>query len=456
MNAAAKLAMFGGERAVPRDGSQVEWPLVTDDDRAAVLRALDAGALVSNAEGETEVVGLEREFAELTGVSHCSGVANGTVAITLALSALGVGAGDEVLVPALTFVGTALGVVHAMAVPVFVDIDPVTFNIDPASAAAAVSPHTRAIVAVHLHGLPAEMTALRELADRHGLALVEDAAQAHGASYQGKATGSLGDLGCFSLNATKNLPTCGEGGVVTTDDPELIQRVSMRRQFGEIIDERRGRSYTAHVLGWNAKLNPVQAAFTRSQLQRLRDYDRRREENVARLLGRLDELPGITVPSCPPDRTHAFHILRFRFDPAAAGLEDTAPGAFRQALHRVLRAEGVPLSRYQLTALPEQDVFRDREGYGRGAPWTLADPPSTAPDPASYATATAVVEDSLTLQKRHLNPDAGSVLDRYADGFEKAWEHLEVIARLARNAESRRPGAGRPPAPSPTAEAAAG
>jgi dTDP-4-amino-4,6-dideoxygalactose transaminase len=427
----SKLAMFGGERAVPRERARVEWPLVTDDDRAAMLRALDSGALVSNAEGEAEVAGLEREFAELAGVEHSSGVANGTVAITLALAALGIGAGDEVLVPALTFIGTPLGVVHSMATPVFIDVDPVGFNMDPASAALAITHRTKAIVVVHLHGLPAEMTALRELADRHGLALVEDAAQAHGATYEGRPAGSLGDLGCFSLNATKNLPTCGEGGMVTTDDPELIRRVAMRRQFGEIIDERRGRSYTAEVLGWNAKLNPVQAAFTRSQLQRFPDYDRRRKENVERLLGRLGELPGITVPSCPADRTHAFHILRFRLDPAAAGLEDTPPGAFRQALHRVLRGEGVPVSRYQLTALPEQEVFR------AAAP----------PDPGSYATTTSIVEDSLTLQKRHLNPDAGPVLDLYADGFEKVWENLDAVARIAKGGRARDPqrGAARVP-----------
>ena len=255
MSPTAKLAMFGGERAVPRTRSQVEWPVVTDDDRAAMLRALDSGVLVSNAEGESEVVGLEREFAELTGVNHCSGVANGTVAITLALAALGIGAGDEVLVPALTFIGTPLGVVHSLATPVFVDVDPVTFNMDPASAAAAISPRTRAIVVVHLHGLPAEMAALRELADRHGLALVEDAAQAHGATYEGKAAGSLGDLGCFSLNATKNLPTCGEGGLVTTNDPELSRGVAMRRQFGEAIDER-PRSYTAHVARLEREAQP--------------------------------------------------------------------------------------------------------------------------------------------------------------------------------------------------------
>jgi len=451
MSPTAKLAMFGGERAVPRE-TRVEWPLVSEDDRQAVLRALDAGALVSNAEGEAEVSGLEREFAERTGVAHCSGVANGTCAITLALSALGIGAGDEVLVPALTFVGTALGVVHAMATPVFVDVDPVSFNMDPASAASAITPRTRAIVVVHLHGLPAEMTALRELADRHGIALIEDAAQAHGATYRGSAAGSLGDLGCFSLNATKNLPTCGEGGLVTTDDPDLHQRVTMRRQFGETIDERRGRSYSSQVLGWNAKLNPVQAAFTRSQLRRLGDYDRRRAENVGRLLTRLEQLPGLTVPSCPSDRTHAFHILRFRLDPVAAGLEDTPPGAFRQALHRVLRAEGVPVSRYQLKALPEQEAFRNRDGYGHGVPWTLTDPPASEPDPASHAIATAIVEDSLTLQKRHLNPEAGPVLDLYADGFEKVWEHLDAVARLASQGAGRRP---RPTAV-PVAEGAAG
>jgi perosamine synthetase len=440
MSPTAKLAMFGGERAVPRDRSRVEWPIIDESDREAMLRALDSGVLVSNAEGESEVSGLEREFAEHAGVDHCIGVANGTVAITLALAALGIGAGDEVIVPALTFIGTPLGVVHAMATPVFADVDPVTFNMDPASAAAAISPRTKAIVVVHLHGLIAEMTELRELADSHGIALVEDAAQAHGATYEGRAAGSLADLGCFSLNATKNLPTCGEGGLVTTDDPELARGVAMRRQFGEDIDAGRGRSYTAHVLGWNAKLNPIQAAFTRSQLQRLPDYDRRREENVGRLLGRLAELPGITVPSCPPDRTHAFHILRFRLDPAAAGLEDMDPGAFRQALHRVLRGEGVPVSRYQLAPLPEQDVFRNPDGAG--------------PDPSSYATATAVIEDSLTLQKRQLNPNAGALLDLYADGFEKVWESLDAVARIAGSTASGGRNVDRQPTSVP--EAAAG
>lgn len=430
MSGGGTLAMFGGDRAVPRDRARVEWPLIEESDRKAMLRALESGVLVSNAEGETEVAGLEREYAEHAGVGHCIGVANGTVAITLALAALGIGAGDEVIVPALTFVGTPLGVVHAGAEPVFADVDPISFNMDPAGAAAAISPRTKAIVVVHLHGLIAEMGELRELADRHGIALIEDAAQAHGATYEGRAAGSLADLGCFSLNATKNLPTCGEGGLVTTDDPELARGVAMRRQFGEDTGGSRGRSYIAHVLGWNAKLNPIQAAFTRSQLQRLGDYDRRRAENVGRLLGRLSELPGVTVPSCPPDRTHAFHILRFRLDPVAAGLEDTAPGAFRQALHRVLRGEGVPVSRYQLVPLPEQDVFREPEGAG--------------PDPASYATTSAVIEDSLTLQKRHLNPDAGAILDLYADGFEKAWENLDAVARIAGSAASGGQNAGRP------------
>jgi perosamine synthetase len=416
-----KLAMFGGERILPKGKGSMPWPIVTNRDREAVLRVLDSDRFVSNAEGEDEVVSLEAEFAEHVGVRHCAGVANGTVAISLALAALGVGPGDEVLVPALTFIGTALGVVNVPATPVFVDVDPITFNMDPERAAAAITPRTKAIVAVHLHGVVADMEALRALADRHGLALVEDAAQAHGATYRGQAAGGLGDVACFSINATKNLPTCGEGGLVTSHDGALVEQIVMRRQFGEVIDERRGRSYVARVLGDNAKLNPIQAAFTRSQLARFDEYARRREENVVRLLERLAELPGLIVPRCPEDRTHAFHILRFRLDPAAAGLDGVAPGAFRQALHRVLRAEGVPVSRYQLTALPEQPVFRDG-----GAPT----------DPSDHATATAIVEDSLTLQKRHLNPEAGPLLDRYADAFEKAWAHLDVIARIARPSET--------------------
>src|SRR5439155_4483546 len=169
--------------------------------------------------------------------------------------------------------------------------------------------------AVHLHGLPCDMTVLRALADRHGLLLVEDAAQAHGAMYRGRRTGSLGDVACFSLNPSKNLPTCGEGGMVTTSDAGLHRQVVRYRQFGEDIDGR--RRYVSQVLAGNAKISAIEAAFAHSQLRRLPETHEARARNVTQLLKRLAELPGLVVPRTPEDRIHPWHISRLRIEPAA-------------------------------------------------------------------------------------------------------------------------------------------
>jgi dTDP-4-amino-4,6-dideoxygalactose transaminase len=432
-----KLAMLGGTRAVPRELAHVEWPIITDEDRAAVLRALDSGKLISNADGEREVTGLEADWAARVGVAHCAAVGSGTSALQLALMALGVGPGDEVLVPALSFIASALAPLHQLAVPVFVDVDPVSFNLSPADMERRITDRTRAVIVVHLHGLPADMDEIGAVATRRGLAVVEDAAQSQGVAYGGRQVGSIGRVGCFSLNVAKNLPTCGEGGLVTTDETALHETVVMARQFGEVLKEGEERSYVSHVLGWNHKINVVQAAFTRSQLTRFDEYRRGREATVRRFLGRLAGLPGLRVPMCPDDREHAWHILRFRFDAAAMGLDGVAPGAVRRALHRALRAEGVPVSQYQLVPLPAQKVFQDRTGYGRGYPWAVPGLPEQRYDVEEYPATIEVIEDSLTLQKRHLNPFAGEQLERYADGFEKVWANLDVVANIARSMDYR-------------------
>lgn len=427
-----KFAVFGGQPAVPRGIRTVAWPIITEEDRKAVLGVLDSGELVSNSDRPTMVDELEARFAERTGVAHCVGVSNGTTALQIALAALDVGPGDEVIVPALSFIASGLAPLHQMAVPVFADIDPVTFTLDPGDVARRITPRTAALLPVHLHGMPADMDPLGELAAKHGLAVVEDAAQAHGATYHGKPAGSLGNAGAFSLQVTKNLPTCGEGGLLTTDDPNLAAKVRMIRQFGEIIEAGKPRDYVSYRLGWNSKLNPVQAAFANSQLSRFDGYERRRQANITAFLDRLRELPGIQVPAPRPGCGHAWHILRFRFDPMAMDLPDLAPAALRSAMRRVLRAEGVPLSQYQLMTLPEQKVFRERTGFGRGYPWAALDAPT--PADTDHPVARAVIEDSLTLQKRHLNPGSGDLLQRYADAFEKVWGQRDLLAKMAKGA----------------------
>lgn len=429
----SKLALVGGTPVVPRDARDVPWPVITTDDEQAVLRVLARGSLVANSPGEQEVPALEREWAETVGSRYCVAVSSGTSALAVALAAAGVEPGDEVLVPALSFVASALAPLHQLTIPQFVDIDPRTFNMDPRQVGDKITDRTRAILVVHLHGLPADMDEINAIARRHDLVVIEDAAQAHGATYKGKMTGSLGKIGCFSLHFSKNLPACGEGGLITTDDPDLYERAILLRQFGEKSWDDKPRFYLSNVLGWNYRSNPIQAAFARSQLRRFHDYREVRERNVRRLLARLAELPGVVCPLVPDDRTHVWHILRFRFDPAAAGIEDLEPGPFRQALHRALRAEGVAMSYYQVLPLPGQRVFQQPLGFGGGYPWAIAGDRSYRYCNDDYPTTLAVIEDSLTIQKRQLSPQGGPLLERYADAFHKVWDNLDLVARMARS-----------------------
>ena len=413
-----KLAMLGGPRAVPRDRRIPAWPVVTEKDKEAVQRVMDGGRFTSASSGEREIDGLERDWAAEVGTRYCVAVSNGTTALSLAIAAAGIGAGDEVIVPALSFIASAIAPLHVSAIPVFADIDPVSFNIDPEAAEAAITPRTRAILVVHLHGLPADLTELAAVARRHDLILIEDAAQAHGARYQGISVGSFGAVNAFSLNVSKNLATCGEGGLVTTDDEDLGRRVRMMRQFGEVIPDRGARSYVSHMLGWNHKPSAIQCAFTRSQLTRFRDDAAARDDNVRSFLGRLAELPWLAGPRRPDDRSHVWHILRFLVDPAAFGLGPEYAWPVRAVTMRALRAEGVPASFYQMLPLPGQRLFQSAEYGGR---YRAADFPVTQ----------QVIDGSFAIQKAHLHPDACPLLDLYADAAEKVWVHRGSIAEQA-------------------------
>ncbi|WP_042424063.1 DegT/DnrJ/EryC1/StrS family aminotransferase [Streptacidiphilus anmyonensis] len=413
-----ELALTGGE-PVLGELAPVSWPRTTDADRAAVLAVLDSNVLVSDrTTEETAVERLERSWAEYLGVRRCVGVSNGTTAIELALLAHGVGPGDEVVVPALTFVATAMAVVHVGATPVYADVHPTTFTMSADSLAAEITERTKAVVPVHLHGLSADLAAIDEVAGRHGLVVIEDAAQAQGARYRGVLSGASGHTATFSLQMTKNLPTCGEGGLVVTDDERVADRIVQMRQFGETIRADRPRRYVSHRLGFNAKLNNVQAAYTASQLERFDAYHAARRANVAAFLSRLDHLDGLTCPSEPDGYEHAWHILRFvvDFDRILPGV-DTA--AARNLLMRALRAEGLPATRYQMMPLPEQPALR----------------PLARQTPASWPVTQDVVDRSFTLQQRHLPPDAGPLLQGFADVVEKVWSQLKVLQQLAEGAD---------------------
>jgi dTDP-4-amino-4,6-dideoxygalactose transaminase len=261
-----------------------------------------------------EVGRFEVEFAATCGVGACVGVASGTAALTLAVKAAGIGPGDEVIVPAHTFIASVLGVLHAGATPVFCDVERGTGLIDPASAATVVSQRTAAVLAVHLYGQACEMDDVWRLARRHGLIVVEDAAQAHGSTYRGRSVGSLGTVSAFSFYPTKNLGALGDAGAVCTDDPEIAERARRLRDLGQ-------RRRAEHVdVGFNERLDGLQAAFLRAKLPHLGAVNRARREHAAVYRDGLDGLRVLEERDHTPSVNHLFPIRLPGRDAARAHL----------------------------------------------------------------------------------------------------------------------------------------
>jgi dTDP-4-amino-4,6-dideoxygalactose transaminase len=279
-----------------------QYAAIGGEIRAAVERVLASQQLVLGSEGSA----LERELAEFCGVAHGIGVASGTDALILALRACNVYAGDEVLIPTLTFVATGSAVSALGARPVFADVDRVTLNMDMADVRRRITPRTKAIIAVHLHGLAADMDALREIAKEHRLPLIEDNAQAIGATYKGRRTGSLGDIACISFYPTKNLGAAGDGGMIVTDSPELDARVRTLRNHGQ------SSRYISTEPGWNSRLDEIQAAVLRVKLRHLRDWQKARRENAAKYTKLLSGISAIGTPVVPQGCEHVFHQYTIR------------------------------------------------------------------------------------------------------------------------------------------------
>ena len=302
----------GDENVIP-----AARPLIGDEERAAVDAVLGSGMVAQG----PQVAEFEEEFSALVGGRHCVAVNSGTSALHLALLAVGVKPGDEVIVPSFTFAATANAVRLAGAVPVFVDIEVDSFCIDPAAVEAAVTPRTRAVMPVHLYGHPAAMGALMEIATRHGLWVVEDAAQAHAASLDGTPVGAFGAAGAFSFYPTKNM-TSGEGGMVTTACDQIARQVRLLRNQG--MEQR----YRNEVIGFNTRMTDIHAAIGRVQLAKLAGWTARRQQVAARYDA---ELAGVTVPPVADGAVHVYHQYTIRVaqdrDGFAAALADQGVGS---------------------------------------------------------------------------------------------------------------------------------
>lgn len=271
------------------------------DFHAALDRVLDSGWLILGHETDA----FEQEFATYCEAAHCAGIANGLDALHLVLRAWDIGPGDEVIVPSNTFIATWLAVSHAGATPVAVEPDPATYNLDPSRLEAAITAKTKAIIAVHLYGQPADMDPILEIANRHGLKVLEDAAQAHGARYRGRRTGSLGHAAAFSFYPGKNLGALGDGGAVTTNDPETIRQVRLLRNYGSEI------KYQHRVCGFNARLDELQSAFLRAKLPFLDAENQRRTQVASRYQQGLQGL-GLILPACPDWANPVWHLFVVR------------------------------------------------------------------------------------------------------------------------------------------------
>lgn len=283
------------------------------------------------------VQAFEGEVAAYCGVRHAVAVASGTDALLLALRAAGVGPGDEVVTTPFTFIATAGAVSQTGARPVFVDIDPDTFNIDPALVEAAVNSRTRAILAVHLYGQPADLAPLRALCERRGLALIEDCAQSFGAEYGGRKSGAYGDIGCFSFYPSKNLGAYGDGGMVVTSDDAVAERLRQLRDHGRVA------AYQHAMIGYNSRLDELQAAVLRVKLRRLDEYNRRRRVNARRYGERLAD-SGVAPPVEDGKGLHVYHQYTIRT-------------GRRDGVRSALSAAGIASAVYYPVPLHRQPVY---------------------------------------------------------------------------------------------------
>jgi dTDP-4-amino-4,6-dideoxygalactose transaminase len=293
----------------------INAPQIGDEEIEAVVKVMKSGGLTHGLGAGPMVTQFESSFAKFMKAKHAVAMNTGTAALHSSLLAAGVGKGDEVVLPSFTFVATAEVVVMVGAKPVFVEIDPFTYNMDPDAVKKVVTKKTRAIIPVDLYGLPAETQPIREIADKHGLKIIEDAAQAHGSSYRGKPPGAFADAACWSFYGSKNMTT-GEGGMITTNDDEIAETVRVIRSHGE------KEKYMSTMLGHNYHMPEIQAAIGRVQLKRLPKFVAKRSANVKRLSERLKKAKDLQLPEVPEGCKHSWYLYTVRLKGATKKQRD--------------------------------------------------------------------------------------------------------------------------------------
>lgn len=418
------LAIRGGKKEIPGEivFRSMNAPVIAPEDMDAAYEVVKSGRY-QGSPGAPQISALQEEWAAYVGTRYCIALNSGTAALHAAVAAAGVGPGDEVITSPITFLTSATSIMYQNGVPVFADIDPVTYNLTPAAVLKAISEKTKAIVPVHIFGLPADMDEINQIAKKHNLLVIEDACQAHGAFYRGRKTGALGDMAAFSLEKSKGLTGGGDGGLLTTDSEELARKAEMVGRFGEILKKGEKRDYNAFTLGWMYRMDEILAASARSRLRRLDADNARRQENCSYLTSQLKGIPGVIPPAVPADRTHTFYLYAVRFDSRKAGV-DLPARQFREKVEAALQAEGVAMGQWQPRALFKSALFTMRQGYGKGCPWDCPHGRKVSYKDEDFPEALRFIDDySIVWSTQGTNPR--EYMEYYVQAFRKVFRNLD-------------------------------
>ena len=417
-----RLAIAGGERTIAK-GLVKPWPPITDLDRRMVMASLEGGKPTYGPNYKA----LDAEFAAWAGFKHSVFCNSGTAALHMALVACQCGCGDEVIVPAYTWPSSATCCLHHNIIPVFVDIEWTTMNVDVDRIEAAITPRTKAIIAVHLHGLMVNMDKLMAVAKKHNLKVIEDCCQAHGATFGGHRSGSFGHCAAFSTNQNKCLCS-GEGGFFAANDPALFERGKTLWYFGEHRPPDSGQAYQAYGMGWMYRSTDLTAAYARAQLTRLDDYLKQIRANALRLQECLADVPHLILPVEPKGHEHNYYNYTIRFDMQALGHARDA-AQFRDKLVKALTAEGVDTGVWQGWPVPEMTAIAAKNAYGRGCPWTCSESKvNYSVDQFPVAVKHCNWHTGMTMPLRP--PNGPDLAELVAAAWRKVMTHLDQVEKL--------------------------
>ena len=365
-----ELAIFGGKAAIEK--SFMEYRSIGKEEARAVQEVMETGVLSKylgcwheDFYGGPKVQEFERESESYFNVKHAITVNSWTSGLTAAVGALDIEPGDEIIVSPWTMSASATAILHWNAIPVFADIDPKTYCLDPASVEANISQYTKAIMSVDIFGQSADVTSLNKIAKKHGLKVISDTAQAPGALYNEKYAGTLTDIGGFSLNYHKHIHT-GEGGILVTNDDDYAERMRLIRNHAEVVVGDMGRSDLNNMIGHNYRLGEIESAIGIEQLKKLKGFIDRRQEIATRLTLGLSELPGLSTPYIPENQTHVFYVYPLNYQKDVLGVD-------RQKVYDALLAEGVPGLAQSYQNIHLLPTYQKKIAYGsKGFPWTIA------------------------------------------------------------------------------------